>query len=130
MTLVLDTSVVIELAKGDGDTISKLEKLRQKRPGKLCITSPTYSETYYGCLNKSEKARRSMLDYLNSFELMNTNRQSSIILAHLREQSHETGNKIPPMDLLIASIVLAGKGTLVTKDRHFSFVRALDSVLL
>jgi len=130
MILLLDTNIVVELAKEREDIISRIQELMEGLPSKLHISSPTYSETYYGCLNKGKQAREAILQYLDSFELMNTSRESSIIFAQLRDHFQKTGKNIPPMDLLIASIVMANGATLVSKDKHFKQIGGLDLILL
>ena len=129
MTLAIDSSVLIDFEKDDKQTVKEIKRLSATF-GSLAIPSPAYSEVYFGCLNKREYLKSKMLDFLNSFEFLNTTKESSIKLAELRKISIETGKQTPLMDLLIASIVIANGATLLTHDKDFEKIKGLDVVVI
>ena len=127
--IALDSSILIDLEKQRPRALHAMSKLNiQNRP--LAIPSVVYSEIYYGSLNKGKKKQQEMLDYLDSFDLLNTSRNSSIILSKLRQNSYSKGIPIPDMDLLIASIVMSNGGTLITRDEHFKEIEGLDIIVI
>jgi tRNA(fMet)-specific endonuclease VapC len=127
--IALDSSILIDLEKQESRTLNAMSRLNIKnRP--LGLPSVVYSEIYFGCLNKSMKKQQEMIDYLDSFDLLNTNRTSSMTLSRLRKMSYSKGLPIPDMDLLIASIVMAHNATLVTKDEHFKDIEGIGVVVV
>ncbi len=130
MELLLDTSILLALEKGDQEALAKLNSLRASPADALSIASPTYSEFYSGVLAKKPAAREAALEYLDSFELLNTGRGSSIILAGLRYRAKSSGRNLPIMDLMIASIAIDRGMTLVTRDRHFEGIEGLEVVVV
>jgi len=130
MMLVLDTNVLIELEARNPKTIDALKKLAKKHGGDACITAPTFSEFYYGFMKKTSGKKTKALEHLSEYCLLNTNTKSSRILAELKHELNQKGKAIPLMDLLIASIVLAHDGTLVTQDKDFKRVQGLKAELI
>jgi tRNA(fMet)-specific endonuclease VapC len=129
MNLVLDTNVVLDLENGDRPTISQLSEMRSFS-GELSVTAMTYYEVYYGVLKRGESRRNTTVKNLDSYELLNTSRESSMKLAEIRKSCADDGRHIPVMDMLIASIVMAHGATLVTRDKHFKEIEGLNVVVL
>ena len=125
MALVFDTSVLLDLERGNKETIEKIKQLRPEHPENICMTTINYSEFYYGCLRKSKENREKVLTKLDKFKLLNTTKSSSKIFAELKCECEERGKSVPLLDLLIASIVIDNNMTLVTKDKHFSDISTL-----
>lgn len=130
MNYVLDTSVISGAERGDTQSKKALSDLAQKSRGKLSITSPTYSELCFGYLRKSHHNFEIAIRRIDQFDLLNTNRKSSMIFARLKKEAEESGNPLPIMDLLIASIVMANGATLLTHDRGFEKIKGLEVVVI
>ena len=130
MTLILDTDVLIELYKGSRavrDTIAGLLPLHPKNPA---ITFANFSEFYYGILGREEKEREKALLFLDKFTLLNTTRASAKKFSELKYLLERAGKTIPILDILIASLAMETKLTLLTMDKHFGKIEGLDVILL
>ena len=130
MIYVLDTNVLIEIETGNKEIASKLANLSVHASGPFHITSPVYSEFYYGYLNKSEVKQNAALEHLRVYGLLNTTTKSSTLFAQLKKSLEDSGKHIPLMDLLTASIVMSAGATLVTRDTHFKSIEGLSVVVL
>lgn len=124
--LVLDTNVLIELEKHNIKIINILQQLTNQFPTKPYITAPTYSEFLYGFLKHSNKKEEQAKQFLGAYEILHTTKESSQLLAKLKLDLEKQGKAIPIFDLLIASIVLDKKATLVTMDEHFNNIKELE----
>jgi len=130
MIYALDASFVISLERGDADAKRALEEIAHGQRKDLYVTSIVYSEVYFGHLGKSQKNRALALERLDSYKLLNTSKESSVILAELKRSMDSYGCSIPLMDLITASIVMASKATLLTRDSHFKEIKGLDVVVV
>ena len=126
--LVLDTSVVIEIEKGNSKLINKLLTLRGSYQGNLAITSAVYAEFLFGFMKigKTKDAEK----YIENFDVLNFDSKSAAIFAFIKKGLEDNGKSIPIFDLITASSVISNGGTLVTLDAHFNSVPQLDCVLL
>jgi len=53
-----------------------------------------------------------------------------IILPEINKETEVSGRKLPTMDLLTASIVMAHGATLITRDEHFKDIEGLGVVIV
>jgi predicted nucleic acid-binding protein len=129
MKLTIDSSVFIALEKKDSRALQLLSELHSFAQDDPCLTAPAFSEIYYGYLTKP-KPDYASIKKLGSMELLNTSKESSVIMAELKKKAFERGRPLPIADLMIASITIANGATLVTKDAHFKEIPGLDVVVL
>lgn len=127
-SLIFDTSILIELKNGNARIQEQVEH-EAKEHTKLFITAPTISEFYYGCLS-NEKRKKEGVDFLEEFTLLNTTKISSYVFAVLKEQLLRKGIQKTPFDLLIASICIAERGTILTLDKDFQNIPGLKTIIL
>jgi tRNA(fMet)-specific endonuclease VapC len=130
MTYILDTSILASVKRGDNESLKELSRLQKLSSTPLGITSPAYSELYFGYLRKSPHEAEIAIKRLDELILFNTTQESSIIMAKLKKDLNNKGKPIPIMDLLIASIVMAHGATLITRDEHFKDIEGLNVVVV
>ena len=129
MKYFLDTNICIYFLKGTSGNLHK--KFLQINPNDIKIPAIVKAELLYG-VEKSEKKQKN-LNFVNKFlfpfEIIPFDDQTSESYAKIRFALEKKGNIIGPNDLIIASIVLSNKGTLVTNNtREFKRVKGLKVV--
>jgi predicted nucleic acid-binding protein len=128
MTLVFDTSVLVELERGNTDIQKRVRRLVKLHAGHPAIAFATFAEFYYGTLKRNPKHAEGMLDYLEAYKVLSATRESARIFAELKLEMEQKGASVALFDLLIASLTLQYDGVLVTKDRGFSRIPGLKVV--
>ena len=127
MTYLLDTNACVELLDARDTTIA--QKLTLIVPQEIRVCSVVKAELYHGAY-KSQRREANLLLLQRFFECFDSlpfddvaAEQYSRLRAFLAKQ----GTPIGPNDLLIASIALANKVTLVTHNtREFERIPGLD----
>lgn len=127
--IIIDTSVLIEVEKNNKAVLSKLETLDLMK-GDICISSQTYSEFYLGLLKLSEEKLEKGKERLNKYKLLNTTKNSSLLLANIKNKMSKAGIAVPVFDLFIASIAMDSGMTLITLDEHFKKIPNLNMILI
>jgi len=125
VTLVFDTSVLVDVERKNPRVLEQLQGLALKHPQTPAITFATFSEFYYGFLRKFPKKQKVALEELEKYKLLNTTASSAKVFAELKFALERTGNKLSLFDCLIASIVIDNNMTLVTGDKRFASVPTL-----
>ena len=125
MILIFDTSVIIDLDRGNRDTIKKISELRKIYPAPAKVSFISYFEFLYGLRKKSEKNKERSLEFIEKFDVIQTSKETANILINLK-QNHE----LPLSDLLIASHVQEIKGVLITKDKDFQQIGEINKIIL
>ena len=126
MKYFLDTNICIYFLKGEYPSIRK--KLRKKKPADIMIPSVVKAELLFGAEKSSKVAdnREKILGFLSPFELLPFGDTECEIYTKIRYQLENQGTPIGANDMLIAAVVLAHKGTLVTNnEKEFEKVRGL-----
>lgn len=127
--IIIDTNILIEIERNNKSIFLKLEKLDLVKDN-LYITSPTYSEFYFGLLQSGKEEINQVANRLDKYKLLNTSKNSLIILAEIKHKITKAGKMIPIFDLLIASIAMDSGIPLVTLDVHFKNIPNLSVILL
>jgi len=120
--LLLDTSVVIPLLKGE-DSI--LEKLRTAET--VLLPYIVVGELYYGAFNSSrthENTRR-IDNFVNDSIVISSSTEIAREYGIVKTELKYLGHPIPENDIWIAAIARHYNLTLITRDQHFSFIRDL-----
>ena len=118
--ILLDTNIIIELFKGNSETINLLESINEENFSISIITS---MELYYGALNKREL--NVIKKFLKNFELLPINEKiSKISLDLIEKYSKSHGLEIP--DALIAATAIYYDIPLLTYNRKdFKYIEKL-----
>ncbi len=126
MKYFLDTNVCIYYLKGMYPGLK--EKLLSCNPEMIGIPAITKAELLYGA--EKSKRRKENLDRVNEFllpfQIQGFADPESRVYAYIRSDLEKKGMLIGPDDIIIASIVLANNGVLVTHNtKEFNRVNGL-----
>src|SRR5881296_3326828 len=115
-----DTDFLIAYLQNDSDAIKKLEGLQAEHNTTAVTTTVNAAELWKGVYRSKEKEKEivKVKWLLESLELLTLDYESARVVGEL-----DAGIKTNPIgesDLLIASIALANKQTLITRNKkHF-----------
>ena len=127
--IALDTNILIEFEAHNVELIKFLQNLTKKFPSRPYITSANYSEFLYGFIKESPKKQEKAIEFLEDYNLLNTSKNSSRLLAKIKYELEKKGKMIPIFDVLIASIIMDKKAMLITFDEHFKNIEGLEVVI-
>lgn len=125
MKYILDTDTLIYFLKGQQNVV---EKISVVAPPDLSTTIINQTELLYGAFNsqKKEQNLKKIQEFLKEIKVLEFSYTASLIFAEHKAQLKKRGNIIADMDLMIASIVLANDGILVTNNvKHFEKIKLL-----
>ena len=130
MNYVLDTSVLIQIRKGNMSFKDAISKVIDVESGDVYITLITFSEYYYGCLTASKMGQEDCLNFLNAFKHLTLTKAGAILYARLKHKYKEKGLPVSPLDLLIAALTIDAGMMLITLDRGFAKIEELKKVFI
>ncbi len=116
MNFYLDTNICIYFLKGQKEEVSK--NLKKLKPEQIKIPSIVKAELLLGAAKSqnSKKNKELILRFLEPFEIIPFGDTEAEIYSEIRSELEKKGKPIGPNDLLIASTVISGNGTLVTSN--------------
>ena len=125
--MLLDTTVIIDLLKGNNDVINKLASL-EKTNTTMMTTSITVFEVWKGSgeIHDRHKIEKLVL-LLESMNILNLDynsaKEAGIISANLKKE----GKEIEPEDCMIAGIAKSNRVKLLTRiTKHFERIYGLN----
>ena len=126
MNYFLDTNTCIYFLK----SISKafLDKFSSINANDIKIPSIVVAELHYGALKSTRKDENvaKISKFIALYDVVSFDKKSAEIYGEVRKELESVGNIIGGNDLLIASIVLANNGILVTHNtKEFNRVKNL-----
>ena len=120
--LIIDTDILIDLARGDLSATSSLQAFQQTYL--ISISSVTEMELIVGCRNKTELQELDNL--LSLFQVLKLTSHISDIAAGLQRQYRLSHGLLIP-DALIAATALAQGVAFTTKNqRDYRFIESLN----
>lgn len=126
MKYFLDTNICIYYLKGKFPIL--IDKLLSQNPDNIKIPSIVKAELLYGA-EKSQKIKENLervSQFLFPLEIIEFGDSASIKYSKIRSRLEKQGKIIGPNDIIIASIVKANDGILVTNNMNeFSRVDGL-----
>lgn len=126
MKYFLDTNICIYFLKGQH--IKLKENLKKHSPINIKIPSIVKAELLYGA-EKSQQRKENLKkinNFLYPYEIIAFDDSCTENYSKIRSQLELKGNMIGPNDLIIASIILANNGILVTNNiKEFSHIKSL-----
>ena len=130
MTLVLDTSILINLERGSEATIRQLRKLAEAYPLPARITFISEFEFLMGIQEREPKNKDKALAFLRHFSILQTRNGTADLLAGLKFRYDKKGIAISLADFIIAALTIQNNMTLVTKDKDFQKIEELKKIIL
>lgn len=122
----LDTNICIYFLKGVYPAIQ--EKMQNLHPPQIKIPSIVAAELLYGATKSIRKKENleNVQKFLIPFEIIPFETQAAETYAEIRSVTEAKGISIGPNDLIIASIVMANEGILVTNNtKEFGRIKNL-----
>ncbi|MGH9921557.1 MAG: type II toxin-antitoxin system VapC family toxin [Nitrososphaerales archaeon] len=129
MSLLVDTSVLIRQQKGDMIVKKGLDELSERYPATPSITFINAFEYLMG-VRLWTKSKTEATRFLENFDIINTTEKTPEIMASLRFKYDKKGVQFSLSDLIIASLALENKMTLLTSDRAFRNIDELKLELI
>ena len=130
MTLVFDTSVIIDIQRKNKDTLEKIKELIEIHPAPASITFVNYFEFIYGLQVKSPKNKEKSMAFVELFHFLEPTKRTADVLSNLKYKYEKLGTPFSLSDLLIASQTIENGMTLVTSDKHFNEINELKKIIL
>ncbi|MEK6833684.1 MAG: type II toxin-antitoxin system VapC family toxin [Nanoarchaeota archaeon] len=130
MSLVFDTSILIDIERGNKKTINRLENLYKSYQSSPQLTFISFFEYLIGLKIRKSKSFQTNLIFLKKFNVLHTTISSAEILSDLKIKYDRKGISLSLADLLSASIAIDNSLTLVTKDKDFEKIEELKKIIL
>ncbi len=125
MNLILDTSILIELQRGNKEVISRINELRKIYPAPAKISFISYFEFLYGIRDKSNKNKSAVLGFIEIFEVINITKKTASFLVELKRKY-----ELPLSHLLIATQTIESNSLLATKYKDFEMIKELSKEII
>lgn len=126
MSYLLDTCVIIDLVKGDTNTI---QAMKSKSPYEVNLSTITEFELRYAMEQTSKlksKSKSIVEAILSEINILNFESKDAKKAAEIRNQLRTLGTTIGPYDFLIAATALANNMMLVTSnEKEFTRIQEL-----
>ena len=122
---LIDSDILIYFLKGKQEVVQRLSQIPINA---LYISRINYTELIYGAYNstKINQNLKVIEPFLESFEILEFTKTSSLIFAKEKARLKKSGNIIADMDLMIASIAIENDCTLISNNiKHFDRVQNL-----
>ena len=130
MTLLLDTSALIEIERENEEVIAKIEYLKKSHHYIPAISFIVYFEVLEGIIKRDPKRKEKEIEILNSFTCLNASKRTAQILTDLRLKYVKKGIQLSLADLIVASTAKEHGLLLITKDNHFKHLEEIEKIIL
>jgi predicted nucleic acid-binding protein len=123
--MVLDTNALSALAARDESLLTVVEKAPR-----LCVTLVSLGEYLYGIAqSRHQNELRHWLDaFLERAESLSIALSTLPFYAEIRLQLKNDGTPIPANDCWIAAVAKEHRLPVVTRDRHFDYIKGLRRI--
>jgi tRNA(fMet)-specific endonuclease VapC len=123
LALIIDTNALSAIVDGD----PAIKPILQRAPS-VEISVITLGEYWFGILQSSRKsaAERWLRDYLRFYRMLDISQETSKRYAELRVALKRAGTPIPSNDLWIAAQSREHDLPVLSRDRHFDHISALQ----
>ncbi|HLC56774.1 MAG TPA: type II toxin-antitoxin system VapC family toxin [Candidatus Nanoarchaeia archaeon] len=130
MTLVLDTSILIDIEHNNKLVLKNIGIIKKEHPDTIYITMISYFEFLLGIKEKKQHNQKKALEFLELFPVLSAGKLTATYLADLKYKYDKQGLLMSLADLLIASQVIENNMTLITRDRSFERIKEMDKIIL
>lgn len=125
--LCFDTSFLVDYRHGEQYTAEFL-KLQSARGESFGIPSPVEYELFAGAAGGEHTSVEDVRKSIDWAETVPLDRAATVAAAEIKGVLQGRGEPIGGFDTLIAGVVQARSGTLVTSDGHFEAVQELSTI--
>src|SRR3989344_4688224 len=125
MSLIFDTSILIDIERKNKETIDKIKELRKMYPSPAKIGFISYFEFLLGLKDKSPKNKEMSKEFIEKFNVLQTTKNTADTLVILKQRY-----ELPLADLLIAAQTLENNGILITKDNDFKKIIEIEKIII
>ncbi len=118
---LVDTNVIIRYIKDEGNLADIFEE------EKLFFSSVTLGELLFGaeCSQKKDENASIYTGFCNELSEIKPDSVVAPFYAKIKAQLKKDGHPIPENDMWIASCAMAYNLTVVTADKHFTFIKGI-----
>lgn len=119
---LVDTNVIIRYIKDEGNLDDIFEDER------ICFSSITLGELLLGAECSTRKAENAEVynDFCKELEEIKPDSSVAPYYAKIKAQLKQNGHPIPENDIWIAACAMVYDLTVVTADKHFSFINGIS----
>ena len=125
---ILDTSVLVDIERGNPQVVDYIKSLRQDCTEPPCITFATLSEYLIGILKTRKHFDISEIESI--YPILHSTTPICKLFAELKISLQKRGITIGDFDILIAATAMANGKTLVTLDKDFKKIENLKVICL
>lgn len=125
--MILDTSFLIDLMKGELEAVKRLKYLEDNKIAQN-VAAPTLYELNVGITlsDKPEKEKKRVIDALTSASILVLEAESAERAGEVQGKLIKEGKMLDPEDAMIAGIALVNDETILSRNKeHFSRVADL-----
>lgn len=130
MTLLLDTSILIDIEKKKQSTLDQLESIYKLNPDYPRITFINLFEFMRGLKERKKENIANSLEFVSQYQVIQTSTKTAPILAELKYAYDKKGISLSLSDLLIAALAIEHGFIVVTKDKDFNSISEVKKIVL
>lgn len=122
---MLDTNTVSHIFRNHGNVMAQL---MQKPLHALCISSITEGELLYGLAKRphAKKLHHAVSEFLHRVDVLPWDSEVAALYGKVRANMERCGKDMGALDLLIGAHAMQAGATLVTNDKAFKSMQALE----
>jgi tRNA(fMet)-specific endonuclease VapC len=122
--LLLDTSIVIAVLRGEDAVLRRLASAAYT----VYLSAVTLGELYYGALSsaRAQQNLAGVAEVEKRSAVLACDAETALEYARVRQFLRSKGKPVPENDIWIAATARQYALTLVSRDRHFTEIEALD----
>ena len=126
--MIADTSLIIDLLRGEENSIEKLKQLEDENKA-YSLATPTIYELWIGISRAKISEKEKLLDIIESQTIHSLDKESTINAGKIQRELIEKGERIGHIDALIAGIAQKNTGEILTDNTsEFQRVNKLDTI--
>lgn len=126
--IVLDTSYLISIARGDPELLEKIELLNEED---VFLTAMAHFEIFRSGLKMGQKEKPFFSNLFSTYEILPFDIESSRGASAIQEKLDKLGLKVNIMDVLIAGTTLGhGISKIATKNADFKVIAKVENLAI
>lgn len=130
MNFIIDTNVLIEVEKGNEEVIKRVQEIAGDDDTQICITPFTFEEYYYGFIEASEDDRTAAIESVKKYGFLKTSFTTFLLTTEIVYIMKKKGKPIPKTDVFNASQAIEYNMPIITMDKHFKQIPAVECILI